>query len=146
MKQVKKIVVISMLIVIATSLTALALGGKSGDKNATGEITQVKVPNQFHPGATVTGITRKGKLWLAYTTYWKDGLEIDHKPLRVGKGKFIKTISYPMRKEGLEKVIVSLWRYKVSAKRCKKDNGKACNYCKKNGFHMEGRVDTETGS
>lgn len=144
MKQVKKIVVISMLIVMATTVTALAWGGKSGDKNATGEITQLKV---WNPNATVTGITRKGKLWLAYTVYWNDGIEKDYKPIRVGKGKFTKTISWSaMHPEGLDKVVVCLWRYKVSAKRCAKDNGKMCEYCKKNGFHMEGRVDTETGS
>jgi len=49
-----------------------------------------------------------------------------------------------MRPEGLEKVVVCLWRYKVSAKRCEKDNGKACEYCRKNGYHMEGQIDRKT--
>ena len=141
----KNSLIIIILLVLTTAATVFALGGKKGDKNATGEITQVKVPNQFHPFATVSGITRRGKLWLAYTAYWKDGLEEDYKPIRVGNGKFTKTISYPSRPEGLDKVIVCLWRYKVSAKRCAKDNGSACQYCRKNGFHMEGRIDTKSG-
>lgn len=142
MKQVKKIVVISMLIVMATTVTALAWGGKSGDKNATGKINQMKVSG---PSVTVDGSTQKGKLWLGYTVQWKDGYEKDYSPVRV-KGKFSKTLYFKVRPQGVEKVTVALWRYKVSEKRCKKDNGSACQYCTKNGYHMEGRIDTKSGS
>lgn len=143
MKKTKKIIVISVLCVMVSSVTALAGRGKTGDNNAIGTITQLKVQNPF---ATVIGITKKGKLWLAYTVYWNDGTEMDYKPIRVNK-KFHKRIVWSaLHPEGLDKVIVSLWRYKITSKRCAKDNGKACQYCNKNGFHMEDRRDAKIGS
>lgn len=142
----KKTLIVTIMLILTTVATVFAFGGKSGDKNATGEITQLKVANQFNPFATVTGITRDGKLWLAYTAYYNDGLEVDYDPIKVGDGKFTKTITYAIRPEGLDKLTVCLWRYKVSADRCAKDNGgTACEYCRKNGFHMEGRMDCKTG-
>ena len=140
----KKAWVSTLVALMLISTAVFAWGGKSGDGDATGEITQLKVRN---PNATVTGITRNGNLWLAYTVYWNDGTEGDYEPIRVGTGKFTKTISWSaMHPEGLHEVIVCLWRHKVSSSRCAKDNGEACQYCKKNGFHMEGRMDRQTGS
>ncbi len=143
MNRTRTITGIMTLAILTTATMAWAWGGKKGDGNATGQITQMKVSN---PQATVVGITQKGPLWLAYTVRWNDGTEIDYKPIRV-KGKFTKSLTFAMRPQGLREVIVCLWRYKVSAKRCAKDNGgKVCQYCKKNGFHMEHRIDRKTGS
>ena len=127
---------------LSVTTTAFAWGGKDGDGDATGQITKLIVKN---PMAIVEGKTSKGKLWLAYTVRWDDGREIDYKPVEV-KGEFKKTLSFQARPQSLDEVIVCLWRYKISKARCEKDNGTACEYCKKNGFHMEGRVDRRTGS
>ncbi len=142
MKKAKKITMISMLIVMTPIMTVWALDGKSGDKNATGKISQMKVSGST---VAVKGRTKKGKLWLGCTVRWKDGYEKDYSPLKV-KGAFSKTITFKLRPQGVDKVTVALWRYKVSEKRCKKDNGSACEYCKKNGYHMEGRIDIQSGS
>ncbi len=143
MNTMKKMIVVATMAVLATAVTALALGGKSGDGNATGKITELKVSS---PTASVQGIPRKGALWLAYTVRWEDGRTADYKPIKV-KGKFSKTLTFALRPQGLREVIVCLWRYKVSEKRCAKDRkGTACQYCRKNGFHMEGRQDRRTGS
>lgn len=123
-----------------------AWGGKSGDKDATGEITSVKVTQV---SVTVQGNTSDGPLWLGCTVTYKDGLEYDvpESAVEKVKGKFTGTILYRLRPQGVDSVTVALWRWKVSKKRCAKDNdGEPCQYCKKNGFHLEDRQDSETDS
>ena len=134
---------VTTLVLLIAGASVLALGGKTGDGNATGQITQLTV---WNPNATVTGITEDGPLWLGYTVRWDDGTEIDYDPIKV-KGKFSKQISFAARPQTLDEVIVCLWRYKVSKSRCAEDNGgTACQYCKKNGYHMDGNMDRTTGS
>jgi hypothetical protein len=139
---------IILLVVMCLSITTSSLwawpwgGGKDGDSNATGQITKLTVRNPF---AIVEGATSKGKLWLAYTVKWADGTEKDYTPQKV-TGKFTERLTFQARPQSLGEVTVCLWRYKVSKNRCAKDNGKACEYCGKNGFHMEGRVARQTGS
>ena len=140
MKTTRLIVLVAMCLSITT--IALAWGGKDGDSNATGQITKLTM---MSPTAFVEGTTSKGKLWLAYTARWEDGREIDYPPQRVSD-KFRKTLTFQARPQGLDEVTVCLWRYKISKARCEKDNGQACQYCRKNGFHMEDRVDRRTGS
>lgn len=142
MRRKISITAIVAVITLTAAASAWAWGGKSGDRNAKGRITELKV---HASQATVQGITSKGSLWLAYTVRYHDGVEVDHEPVKV-KGKFTKTVYYQPRPQGLKAVLVCLWRYKVTAKRCAKDNGgKACQYCRKNGFHMEERMDGEMG-
>lgn len=139
----KKTWVLTLIVVMLISTAVFAWGGKSGDKNASGRITDLKV---WAAGASVKGITEDGSLWLAYTVYWSDGYERDYTPIKV-KGAFSKSLTFQARPQGLDEVIVCLWRYKVSKSRCAKDNGgTACQYCQKNGIHMEGRIDRKTGS
>jgi hypothetical protein len=40
--------------------------------------------------------------------------------------------------------VVALWENKVNIINCTLDNGKPCRYCKKRGYHLEGRIDRET--
>ena len=138
----KKKVIVTTLSLVLVCLTASAAWAWGSNK-ATGQITGLKVAN---PVATVTGKTEGGSLWLAYTVRWNDGLEKDYAPIKV-KGDFSKSLSFQVRPQGLKEVIVCLWKNKVSSSDCaKKHNGTACQYCQKNGFHMEGRVDRKTGS
>ena len=138
----KKTLIVTIVLILTTVTTVFAFRGKSGDKNATGHISDLRVSKLM---CSVNGRTENGGLWLAYTVRWKDGYELDYKPVKV-KGSFSKTLYYKARPQGLDEVIVCLWRYKVSAKRCAKDNGgTACQYCRKNGIHMEGRVDRRSG-
>lgn len=135
----KKTLVLILIAVMFISTVVFA----RGDKNASGRITDLKV---WPAGASVSGITEKGSLWLGYTVYWSDGYEKDYPPIKV-KGSFSKSLVFQVRPQGLDEVITCLWRYKVSAKRCAKDNGGTpCQYCRKNGFHMEGRMDRKTGN
>jgi hypothetical protein len=129
---------------VSLSATALAWGGRDGDGDAVGRITRFDVKNPF---AVVEGTTSKGKLWLAYTVVWKDGKQIDYQPIRV-KGSFRETLTFQARPQGLSRVIVCLWRYKVSKSRCVKErgDGTACKSCKNMGFHMAGHQDRRSES
>lgn len=140
--KMKKRILGILLIVTALAGGVWAWGGRSGDKNATGQIGQLKVSN---PMANVDGWTKKGPLWLGYTVEWNDGYELDY-PVKKVKGQFRKTLYFQPRGPGVRKVTVCLWRYKVSRKQCKKENGKECIHCRKNGYHMEGQVDRVSGS
>ena len=133
----KKKIIFTTLVIVAAS--AVVLAGRSGDRNATGRITSMSVQS---PICHVKGITEKGSLWLGYTVYWNDGSEQDYEPVKV-KGDFSKTLSYnALKPDGVKKVTVCLWRYKVSAKQCAKERGgDACIYCRRNGCHMEDRID-----
>ena len=123
--------------------SALAWGGKDGDSNATGEITDVKATASH---AVVTGSTEDGSLWLGCTVTYNDDGEFDRKPVKV-RGKFRELLTFAVRGPGVRTVTVALWRWKISAKRCTKDNGgEMCEYCRKNGYHLEDRVDRDTAS
>ena len=138
----KKKVITTILSLLLVCLVA-SIAWAWGSNNATGQITQLKV---WNPNATVTGRTEGGSLWLAYTVRWNDGLEKDYEPMKV-KGDFSKTLSFQVRPQGLSEVIVCLWREKVSSSECAKRNGgQPCQYCRKNGFHMEDRIDRQPGS
>ena len=130
-------IILTSAFIMLVAASVWAWGGK-----ATGCITNLKVSPAT---ASVQGTTEGGSLWLAYTVRWKDGREEDYKPVKV-KGKFSKNLSYQLRPQGLDEVIVCLWQDKVLRKECEKKNGQACQYCRKNGFHMEGRVDRKSGS
>ncbi len=130
-------------IILALTFLVLAVTAWAWGGSATGQITDLTVSS---PMAQVKGHTDNGSLWLAYTVYWDDGHEEDYKPKKV-KGKFSESLSFQARPQGLSEVVVCLWRDKVSASECAKNNGgKACEFCRKNGFHMEDRVDRTTGN
>ena len=106
----KKKAIVSTLLTISVVSAAIAFGGRSGDKNATGKITQISASSAM---CSVDGLVEDGKLWLGYTVYWNDGYEKDYPPVKV-KGKFSKTLTYQLRPQGFKKITVALWRYKVS--------------------------------
>jgi hypothetical protein len=138
----KKFLLISSLLTITVVSAALAFGGRSGDGDAKGMISELAVS---HSMTTVSGRTENGKLWLGYTVYWKDNFEKDYPPMEVKK-TFTKTLTYQLRPQGVNKVTVCLWNYKVSKDKCAEERGGTpCIYCRKNGFHMEGRVDCRSG-
>lgn len=138
----KKYIILAILTISAIP-AGLALA-KSGDKNAAGQISGIMVQN---PVCYVKGQTEGGSLWLGYTVYWNDGHEQDYEPMKV-KGNFSKTLTFnALHPEGLRNIVVCLWRYKVSSSECAKDNdGTACEYCRKNGCHMEDRIDCQNGN
>lgn len=134
---------------------------KDGDSDATGMITSVG--NEFSL-IRVKGYTQKGPLWLGCTFFPDTENERDlkavHKNAR-GKeclffcnGNFEETFYVPdinwlnlvgdAEKES--DYVAALWRYYIPQSECRKgDDGGPCNYCKKNGYHLEERVDVFPG-
>lgn len=85
---------------------------------------------------SVTGVGGES-LWLGCSVK-KGGKWIDLDAIKVtrnGEYQF-------MRVRGFDEYLVSLWRRKVSAAECKKINGKACEWCRKNGYHLDDQVST----
>ena len=80
----KRLIISTVLFAAATAV--FALGGKSGDRSATGRISDLKVSG---PMCSVNGRTENGSLWLAYTVHWRDGYERDYTPIEV-EGSFSK--------------------------------------------------------
>ena len=114
----------------------------------------------------VTGSVEDGDLWVA-CSYYHSGEEIDLRPQKVGsrRGGDEREFAVRFRDElpGIERTEdgravlvplsmvvpcnVCLWRSKVSERKCAQARGgKACDYCRKNGYHMEGRVDRASGT
>ena len=102
------------------------------------------------PGIMISTITPKGgvftkRYWLGCTYLYK-GREIDLKAVRVRNGQdetlmsiksstiFDKLFDGEVTLKNI-KWIASLWKKKV------KDN---CKWCRRNGYHLEGRVHTST--
>jgi len=131
----RKALVVSALVVLAPAALAVA---RSGDRNATGSINDVRATQS---SASVTGITSKGKLWLGCTVIYRNGRELDLAPKKV-KGRFHETFTLRIDPEGIDKVIVALWRWKVDRSECAKAHGgKPCIYCERNGYHMAENLD-----
>ena len=106
---------------------------------AGGRIIDVKSSSGVQ--AIITYEVTSGKLWLAWS-YEMNGRMIDYKPVAVKKGTRTKVVSLPMDPGSTGTLHISLWNKKVSSRKCAKQNGgTACQYCKKNKYHMEGRVD-----
>ena len=140
MKKTRLTAVIIM-ILLGLTITTFAswFSGKSGDKNGAGRIINVN-SSSGGIGWVEYEITR-GKLWLSWS-YKYNGRTIDYKPVQI-KGKGKKNISYQMNPAGNGTLYVTLWKFKVSSRACAKQNGgRKCQYCQKNGYHMEGRVDS----
>lgn len=134
-------VVIMVLLGLTIATFASWFSGKSGDKNGAGRIISVNAP-KTGPIAFVEYEVTRGKLWLAWS-YKYNGRTLDYKPIRLSKGKGKKSISFQMNPAGNGRLYVTLWKFKVSSKACARQNGgRACQYCKKRSYHMEGRVDS----
>lgn len=74
-----------------------------------------------------------------------DGTEIDRPVQKVQNGFTKSFTSDPVEfaTNKIDKVIVALWRWKVSKNECHNgEGGGPCEWCKKNGYHMEGRIDS----
>ena len=136
--------IVGCFVLVVMSSVTLAWFGKSGDRNATGSISDAKASESF---VTVKGRTESGSLWLGCTVTYKDDYEHDVTGVKKVKGSFTTSLSYKLRPQGVDSVTVALWRWKISKSRCAKNNGgEACEHCKKNGFHFEERQDSETVS
>jgi hypothetical protein len=69
-----------------------------------------------------------------------------HKPVKELKRVFNDPANWAKNniiEDGLP-YVVALWEKKVNAIQCTIDNSKPCQYCKKRGYHLEGRVDRAT--
>ena len=127
---------------------------REGDSNADGRITGVK--NGYFE-IVVEGYTEDGPLWLGCTFYPGTENERDLEPVRV-RGKFEVSFDVPTesryggivdRARSLVEAdyAVALWGWKVDKSECRNGSGgRPCTYCRKNGFHMEGRVDMGRGT
>jgi len=128
--------------VVAVALGAVVLA-KSGDKNATGHLSKVVAS---HASTRAVGRTDGGSLWLGCTVEYNNGIEMDLDVKKVN-GSFDTTFYYKLDPEGVREVIVALWRWKVDKGECAKNHGgQACEWCNKNGYHLEDRIARETAS
>ena len=118
----------------------IALAAK-GDKNATGTIRTSNVGMSVR----VDGRVEDGYLWLGFTFIREAGLELDAEVIKVKKGfkkdYFVGTGEAVTK--GRMKYVASLWRWKVSKKECTRG---PCKWCKKNGYHMQDRVASSSGT
>ena len=137
-----RLTAVAIMVLLGLTITTFAswFSGKSGDKNGAGRIISINAPGSGGAGWVEYEVTR-GKLWLAWS-YEYNGRTVDYKPVQV-KGKGKKSITLPLNPAGNGKLYVKLWKFKVYSRACAKQNGgRKCQYCKKNGYHMEGRVDS----
>jgi hypothetical protein len=106
------------------------------------KINKSKSRAYVFPGNVVVDGYTSEKLYLGVTIVFKKSYiqEYDFKDVPRVKGSFEMTFTAPAQyiKKFPEGVtwIVSLWEKKV--RNC------GCEYCKKNGFHLEGRVSRDT--
>lgn len=119
---------------------ALINWGCKGGAIPAGRITQMEIANPF---VEVHGIVNNSSLWLGCTVHWKDGCHEKHEPVKVS-GKFSEKLYFKLRQAELTNATVYLWKRKITKEVCEKDNGSACQYCRENGFHMEGRIDSQS--
>ena len=127
---------------VVFSASALA---RKGDKNATGRVTEVKDTGLF---LIVIGETEHGPLWLGCTFFPDTNREFDLGVRRV-RGRFKESFTIPVTSvpEMRASYVVALWRWKVDRSECHRgENGRACKYCVRNGYHLEDRIDRETGT
>jgi hypothetical protein len=150
---------VGLSVVVASVLAATALA-RQGDPNASGQITEV-IDTATLPGAkfptntnlTVRGKTENGYLWLGCTFFPDTNNEIDKPAVKV-KGTFTEKFPVPLlggltrgEMTGDVDYAVALWRWKVSRSECHDgDSGGPCDWCRKNGYHLEDRVDRATGT
>jgi len=131
--------------------------------------TKIRNPLSFDmPARRITvfvkGKVSKGHLWLGCTVTWQ-GKELDLSAKRIRSERSGKQKAFAVRFStllaGIERIdgrakeiplgkvarwSVSLWRSKVSKRKCKKgDKNGPCQHCKKNGYHLAGRVDSRPG-
>lgn len=135
-----RLTAVVIMAILGLTITTFAswFSGKSGDKNGAGRIINIKGP-KTGPIVFVEYEVTRGKLWLAWS-YEYNGRTIDYTPVSV-KGKGKKSISFQMNPAGNGRLYVKLWKFKVSSRACAKQNGgRKCQYCQRNGYHMEGLV------
>lgn len=124
-----------VLIVVAVGLGLLGLSASS--------VAAVKYIRNTMGEAVVGTITARlvgvedSKWWVGCTVK-RGSKEIDLSPkLANYDGQY-----HWMYGRKFNKYWVSLFEKKVSKRACKKRNGKYCKWCKKNGFHLEGQLDS----
>lgn len=126
---------------------------RDGDPDARGRIDQVT--NTLYE-IVVEGKTSNGPLWLGCTVIHKSGREQDLEAKHSGKclifcsGDFREKFKMPASLTSGEislDYVVALWRWKVEQSECHKGrNGGPCEWCRRNGYHLEDRVDIGRGT
>jgi hypothetical protein len=156
---------ICLLLAIGVVLVAFASNaiGRDGDPDARGRINYVK-NGTFE--IIVEGETSGGPLWLGCTLFPGTDREQDleakqsnNKFLFWCSGDFKKKFDLPSIGSRLYEIatkgssgldvpyVVALWRWKVDRSECKNGpNGGPCEWCRKNGYHLEDRVDIGRGT
>ena len=142
------VIVCLVLLAIAASANA-----KEGSADAAGRIVKVTSEGALlSRQVTVEGVTERGALWLGCTFFPDTDRERDVQIEETKKhwyasGKFKKSFEVPIniydlaRGDREAEFAIALWRWKVSKSECRNGSeGKPCEYCMKNGYHMEGRV------
>ena len=151
-----------VLVVVSMLLASAAFGAWArardwegeGDSDGKGRISNARA-DMF--GVTVEGEMEAGSLWLG-CTFTVGGTEYDQPVKNVKAGllgrdkKFQVKFNAPsvidrIPEGGSYDYALALWRYRVPREKCHKGEGrKPCEYCERNGYHMEDRVDTHSGS
>ena len=149
-----------LIFLLCLSLLPLTAFAREGDSDAVGKITQVD-NGVFE--IIVKGRTEKGPLWLGCTFYPGTKRETDLEAVSSGKkhflasGNFAERFRVPTdmvrwaietsRGNSEADYVVALWRWRVEKSECRKrSNGGPCEYCLKNGYHLEDRVDIGRGT
>jgi hypothetical protein len=87
---------------------------------------------EYNPGA------RQNSCWIGCSLILSDGKEYDLSAKRIsGKGSVMFSASTGFGRQA-ESYIVTLWEDRV--------NNCGCSFCRQNGYHLDGRLDTSTGS
>jgi len=152
----KKVMLTVWMLLCVVGIFIVPALARKGDKNATGTIT-AQSSTMF---VVTKGTTSKGSLWLGFTFFYpKDYVE--DKPVKKVRRSFKEsyTVSPTRAARGEVKYVASLWRWKVDISECKavcvycrdkemhkEHKYEPCQYCKKNGYHMEGRMATARGT
>ena len=93
----------------------------------------------------IKGTTFGEKMYLGFT-WLTPGGEVDVDVQKV-KGNFTKSFTVPLYKIDKGNMecdyVASLWHKKVKKSKCKQG---PCQYCRKNGYHMEGRGSSVRGT
>lgn len=156
---------ICLLLAIGVGLVAFAsnAAGRDGDPNARGRINYVK-NGTFE--IIIEGETSGGPLWLGCTLFPGTDREQDLEAKQSNNrflfwcsGDFTKKFEVPGIGSRLYEIatkgssgldvpyVVALWRWKVDRSECKNGpNGGPCEWCRKNGYHLEDRVDIGRGT
>lgn len=139
-----KIFSYSLFILFFTAILSLSVLAQNASK-----ISEIKILSDGYGRPlqiTISGHVKEKEAWLGISFYPKSAKdyvkEAEHKIEPLKEGDFYKAPFIDSRFIG-GTYEVALWSKKVERKDC---TIQGCQWCKKNGFHMEGRLDYKWGS